>query len=287
MGRKAYQKGRAGLFQAFPSLGKSGNWLATGAGGSDPPREMIRSDPRAEQALIKAAEKGDIGGIRAALAQGAQDANRALIRASAGGHALAVGYLLDHGADIHFALRGGPRPGDPLREAVRNKRVEVVRLLLERGADATFDGSMALCVAVKNGSVQIVRMLLKAGADPGPRGYEALLIGIEGGEAECVRVLLKSERAKGVPSEVLDPYCEEGLRFAVANGNVRLAEAVLDGGADVRADSDGALRRASKKGDRAMALLLLERGANPAEAAKWNTASGKAFLEKLTREKEV
>lgn len=66
----------------------------------------------------------------------------------------------------------GPEPDTPLIRAARNGDLEVLRALLEAGADADrhdHDGVTALIMAAAYGNVDIVRMLLERGADPRAR----------------------------------------------------------------------------------------------------------------------
>ena len=56
----------------------------------------------------------------------------------------------------------------PMSSAAAHGYLEVVRLLLEAGADQNAeqqDGSTALMAAAQNGHLQVVRVLLEAGAD--------------------------------------------------------------------------------------------------------------------------
>ena len=56
-----------------------------------------------------------------------------------------------------------------MHEAALNGRVEIVKLLLERGADPNakfYDGSTSLHIAAHLGRVEIVKILLEHGANP-------------------------------------------------------------------------------------------------------------------------
>lgn len=54
--------------------------------------------------------------------------------------------------------------GEPLRLAVENFNIEVVRFLIEHGADVPATGARALWQAVKNGSPALESLLIEAGA---------------------------------------------------------------------------------------------------------------------------
>lgn len=82
--------------------------------------------------------------------------------------------LLDAGADINARNRhkfAGPG-NSPLSAAVYQQRNEVIRLLIERGADLNQGdnaGFTPLHLAIANGYVESARMLLEAGANPNAR----------------------------------------------------------------------------------------------------------------------
>src|SRR5262249_9931107 len=77
--------------------------------------------------------------------------------------------LLDHGANIHQTT--GVVEDSPLSAACARARIDVVKLLLERGADPNLrqKGASALTAAMidkQPSRTKIVKMLLAAGADP-------------------------------------------------------------------------------------------------------------------------
>jgi len=86
-----------------------------------------------EEALIESAVIGDIDGVRAALAAG---------------------------ADIHATQDGA------LRSAALNNHAEMVNLLLAAGANVHADHDGAMRWAAYHGHVDVVRVLLASGVDP-------------------------------------------------------------------------------------------------------------------------
>lgn len=82
--------------------------------------------------------------------------------------------LLDAGADINARNRhkfAGPG-NSPLSAAVYQQRQDVVRLLIQRGADVNQGdnaGFTPLHLAVANGHIETARLLLEAGADASAR----------------------------------------------------------------------------------------------------------------------
>lgn len=91
-----------------------------------------------------------------------KDETTALTLASANGDLDIVMYLLDHKADID---EPGALRETALIKAVRLQRAEIVRLLVERGAnleETDAGGASALEIAERNGSSVIVNLLKKA-----------------------------------------------------------------------------------------------------------------------------
>jgi len=158
----------------------------------------------AEQSFMSAAQTGDVEALEAAIAEGVQvdrlgdDGKSALIRASGAGHVAAVELLLKAGADpslmnggvtaLHVAATDGHlevirvlvqakanvnrRSSDtsdtPLMAAVKAEKPEVVRALIDAGADTTFSTAfmMPLEYAVWRANTAVVRELLKDGRTP-------------------------------------------------------------------------------------------------------------------------
>ena len=104
------------------------------------------------------------------------DANR-LTGAAARGDLDGVRWCLWFGVDVNAPSRWGWRHESegqtPLTAAAQHGRVEVVRLLLRKGADPDLRDSgpdypheTPLSTAAKHGQLEVCRVLLEAGADP-------------------------------------------------------------------------------------------------------------------------
>ncbi|MBV6459514.1 MAG: hypothetical protein HONBIEJF_02662 [Fimbriimonadaceae bacterium] len=97
-----------------------------------------------------------------------QDGGTPLGFASYFGHQEIAEKLVEQGADLE-ARSPGFGNVTPLHAAAAGRCVEVVRLLLTRGADPNArqeGGFTALHSAAQNGDITIIEMLIAAGADP-------------------------------------------------------------------------------------------------------------------------
>lgn len=128
-----------------------------------------------------AIERSDTAAMRALIGAGAPADVRALGHAIDAGNLPAIALLLSAGAPVDDAYyRREPAPGrytTALVDAVRQSRLDVVGLLLERGADANATpdfGSTPLREAVAAGNLALVRQLLASGADPELKGFDAV-----------------------------------------------------------------------------------------------------------------
>jgi Ankyrin repeats (3 copies)/Ankyrin repeats (many copies) len=130
-------------------------------------------------------------------------------------------------------------------------------------------GRTLLHDAAAAGNLAIVEMMLRAGADPNATdqyGHTPLYCvgnayNIKGGE-NVVRVLV--QRGANVHAHDGIKHCT-ALHMAARRGNVPVAAALLDCGADIEARDglgDTALRRAVNCGKAEMAAFLLSRGAD-------------------------
>lgn len=165
----------------------------------------------------------------------------------------------------------------PLVQAAASSHTDIVRLLLERGADPNIRdaGQTPLIAAVRQQDssitddehADVVRVLLNAGADPrlsSKPGETPLMVASETGNTEAVDVLLKAGADPG-----------KGLAPASRAGHTELVKKLLEGGADVNAvhqfnylRGDGtysatALSKAVEAGQVKTVEILLEAGANP------------------------
>ena len=192
-----------------------------------------------------------------------KSASRPRVRALAGSVGLAV-LLALASAPISAAVDA------PIADAAVRQDVDAVRGLIARGADpdaAHGDGMTALHWAVQHGAVEIVRLLLDGGADTEVRtrlgGHTPLHVASRSAQTGAVRALL----AAGADVNALTTTGAAALHYAAASGAAGAVAALLDHGAsvDVREPVWGQtpLMFAAAAARTGAISVLLARGADP------------------------
>jgi ankyrin repeat protein len=150
--------------------------------------------------------------------------------------------LLEHGAKTEVETDRNQRStykageGTPLVVAVRKGAVDLVKLLLEKGADANFashDPELTpLGVAAETGSLELVKLLLeyKANIDRPQQSKTPLIVATLNNRVEVVKLLLKS----GARVDPADDTGATALHYAAAAAEP-LVELLLAAGASPKA----------------------------------------------------
>ncbi len=197
------------------------------------------------------------------------------------GSAAMVGKLLQAGADPNAAQWTGVTP---LMTCARAGSADAVKSLLARQADVnakdTRRGQTGLMWAVAQQHTEVVRLLIEQGADVNvkthmPGGFTPLQFLTYG-----VRRRDPSGPDKLEPGDVHpNPSSSRGgftaLMFAARQGDMDSARLLVDAGANVNAfspDYGSALVVAASSGHEPVALFLLEKGADPNGTDIWEFA---------------
>ena len=136
------------------------------------------------------------------------------------------------GGDLNSELLG----------AIRNGDLEMVKRLLEQGADinkaTNSAGDTPLYVASEMGHVDVVTILLERGADinkaTNSAGYTPLYVASEAGYEEVVKILLE----KGADINKADIDGQTPLMIAVSYGDLEVVEVLLEYGANLNVRTD-------------------------------------------------
>ncbi|KAK3262418.1 hypothetical protein CYMTET_28726, partial [Cymbomonas tetramitiformis] len=184
----------------------------------------------------------------------------------------ALRILQDAGANLSHAADDGLTPAHkaagegrverPLHGAAERDTVEVVRKLVEKGAEVDAEdgeGRTALTVALAFGQEGVARALLEAGAGVNAgTGQRPLHGAAKRGTMEVVKEFME----KGVEVDVEDREGCTALTVALAFGQEGVARALLEAGAGVNVGMGRRpLHAAAEKGTVEMVRELVEKGA--------------------------
>ncbi|HEY7170346.1 MAG TPA: ankyrin repeat domain-containing protein [Vicinamibacterales bacterium] len=162
-----------------------------------------------------------------------------LALACTNGNAAMIALLLKAGANPNAARTTGETP---LMTASRTGNLEAVKSLLAHGAEVNakepVEGQTALMWAISERHADVVRVLVEAGADARARavsGFTPLLFAARAGDLDSTRLLLDA----GADVNEASSDGTGALLVATVRGHAKLAIFLLDRGADPNANRTG------------------------------------------------
>ncbi|KAH8817549.1 hypothetical protein DL96DRAFT_389535 [Flagelloscypha sp. PMI_526] len=175
-----------------------------------------------------------------------------------------VRFLIEKGADVNACVG---EHGSALQAGVCCRKLEIVRFLVEKGAEVNARGGTygsALQAGASHGSLEIVRFLVEKGADvnaSGGRHGSALQAGASYPSLEIVRFLVE----KGADVNAGGGISGSALQAGAYWGSLEIVGFLVEQGADVNAsggEHSSALQAGAFNGSMEIVLLLVEKGAD-------------------------
>ncbi|KAJ5106407.1 hypothetical protein N7456_003082 [Penicillium angulare] len=165
---------------------------------------------------------------------------------------------------LHWAIIHDPKDDNGHKD-----QLETVRLLLESDAKMAIDDindqrQTPLLYAIRKGKTEIVKLLLQNGADVKKRteaGVRPLLLAVDTNDATLVSLVLDRNPAL----EEVDSSGHSALWKAVQLKNMAIIKLLIENGADINFESKAGtlLEDVVQSGDMATLALLLQHGADP------------------------
>ncbi|CAI6342502.1 unnamed protein product [Periconia digitata] len=149
-----------------------------------------------------------------------------------------------------------------LASAAWNDRLEIVKLLIENGADVNENDGSALDYAVGVGNEEMVKMLLRNGAKANLNHSKALLQAAWRGYYNLLKIIWES-------GATIDNHNGDVLLFALEGQHIEVADLLMEYGAVLRKEDPAtkdALCDAAASNQKITLRFLLEHGMNPNES---------------------
>ena len=233
---------------------------------------LVSSAHAQDHALITASSNQDWSTVMELVQQGTDpnvaraDGVTALLLASHWEQVEIARQLLSAGADVNATDDHGV---SPLERAAQNANTDLVGALIAAGANpnaALTSGLTPLMVAARTGNLDVVRLLLDNGADVNAAAVEtqstALMWAVAETHKDIVRLLL--DRSADPRQSTIKGFT--ALMYAAQNGDIEIAEALLEAGVDLNErsnDDTHVLPFSIVSRQDSFALFLLEHGADP------------------------
>ncbi|KAJ3030748.1 hypothetical protein HDV00_008723 [Rhizophlyctis rosea] len=218
-----------------------------------------------EKAVPQAARFGTVDMVQRLVDKGlkiprgdSKEAGEVLSFAVKSGCIETVRLLLDLGMDVHAeddaafreaieAVTGWGAGKEPVDS------MEIVHLLLNRGANVNGGDGFALYMAADTGCMEVVHMLLGLGADVNLDDASAVLVAARRGHTETVALLLEAAARKNIGDGPMTDACQKGY--------IDIVRLILETGTDI---NSYCLVVAAVEGHVDIVHLLLEAGVHKA-----------------------
>jgi len=158
--------------------------------------------------------------------------------------ALYLGSPIDRMYDQHYALGSASYYG----------HLEVVKLLIDYGANIKIDNNRAVRYASMMGHYDVVKLLIENDADIYAKDNAAVKYASQNGHYETVKLLIDS----GADIHAENNYA---VRYASENGHYETVKLLIDSGADIHEDDNAPVILASKRDHFDVVKLLISHGA--------------------------
>jgi len=142
-----------------------------------------------------------------------------------------------------------------LIEATEGNKLEIVKLLLNSGANIHINNDVIIILAVDTDNVELIEYLISRGANIHARNDKPLINAAFNGNLNAVKFLLDN----GVDAQTQD---NEALIKASLQKHLEVVKLLLQYGADIQAQNNKALINASERGHLEVVKFLLDNGAD-------------------------
>jgi hypothetical protein len=167
-------------------------------------------------------------------------------------------------------------PNRLLTNAIHNKNMQMVEILLNNGADVNIEQGLPMIYAVNQEDISMIKILLDYGANPNIDQGRALALVAKNGRTDILDLLLQhgaDPRLENVAAAVWD---------LIYTDEERAINLLINLNIDVHWKGEALLATALYKKSELLIRLLLSKGADPARLSnkKWRE-EGRLWAEKL------
>ena len=177
-----------------------------------------------------------------------ENINSQLIESSNSGYLEVIKLLIDLGADVQYDNNKA------IIKASKNGRFEAVKLLIESGADIHAQNNLAIICASENGRLEAVKLLIKYGANVQAQNNLAIIYASYGGHLQIIKLLIES-------GADIHAQNNRAIIEASSKGHIKAIKLLIDSGADIHAQNNKALIMARYNNCAGVVQLLIENGA--------------------------